>query len=184
MSITIDKSGSNTAAITSIQADRGRPIELRQSKYLNNLGEQDHRAVKRITRPMLGFKTFGCARILLAEVVQVLRLAHLDGQAAVGLHARDRRCVRAALVDGDLLGHTVQVHGALEECPSCGVISLGAQKEVDGVAVAVLEDLFPLTGRSGFVFPAEGRPGRTMSDGTVNAALRVLGYPSDVMTGG
>lgn len=50
-------------------------------------------------------------------------------------------------------------------------------------AVAVLEELFQLTGRSGFVFPAEGRPGRTMSDGTVNAALRVLGYPSDVMTG-
>ncbi|MDO9074173.1 MAG: tyrosine-type recombinase/integrase [Rubrivivax sp.] len=50
-------------------------------------------------------------------------------------------------------------------------------------ALVVLEDLFKLTGRTGFVFPGEGRPGRTMSDGTVNAALRVLGYPSDVMTG-
>jgi len=66
--ITIDKSGANTAAITSIQADSGLPIEMRQSKYLNNLVEQDHRAVKRITRPMLGFKSFRCARILIAGI--------------------------------------------------------------------------------------------------------------------
>ncbi len=66
--ITIDKSGANTAAITSIQADSGLPIEMRQSKNLNNLVEQDHRAVKRITRPMLGFKTCGCARILIAGI--------------------------------------------------------------------------------------------------------------------
>ena len=59
--ITIDKSGANTAAITSMQADSGLPIEMRQSKYLNNLVEQDHRAVKRITRSMLGFKA--CAAL-------------------------------------------------------------------------------------------------------------------------
>ena len=77
--ITIDKSGSNTAAIASIQADSGLPIEMRQSKYLNNVVEQDHRAVKRITRPMLGFKTFRCARILIAgiEVVHVVRKCQL-----------------------------------------------------------------------------------------------------------
>ena len=45
--ITIDNSGANTAAVTSIQADSGSHIEMRQSKYLNNLIEQDHRAVKR-----------------------------------------------------------------------------------------------------------------------------------------
>ena len=44
------------------------PIKIRQSKYLNNLVEQDHRAIKRRTRPMLGFKTFRCARILLAGI--------------------------------------------------------------------------------------------------------------------
>ena len=49
--ITIDKSGANTAAIVSLQADTVMPIELRQSKYLNNLVEQDHLAVKRITPP-------------------------------------------------------------------------------------------------------------------------------------
>ena len=77
--ITIDKSGANTAAIASIQADSGLAIEMRQSKYLNNIVEQDHRAVKRITRPMLGFKTFRCARILIAgiEVLHMIRKGQL-----------------------------------------------------------------------------------------------------------
>ena len=66
--ISIDKSGTNTAAIVSMQADSGLPIEMRQSKYLNNVVEQDHRAIKRITRPMLGFKSFRCARILISGI--------------------------------------------------------------------------------------------------------------------
>ena len=66
--IAIDKSGSNNAAIVSIQADTGLAIALRQSKYLNNIVEQDHRAIKRVTRPMLGFKTFRCARIIIAGI--------------------------------------------------------------------------------------------------------------------
>jgi putative transposase len=65
---TVDKSGANTAAIESIRADSGADIELRQSKYLNNIVEQDHRAIKRIVRPMLGFKSFGCARSLIAGI--------------------------------------------------------------------------------------------------------------------
>jgi transposase-like protein len=60
--ITIDKSGSNTAAIESVKADTCDEIQLRQSKYLNNIVEQDHKAIKRITRPMLGFKSFWSAR--------------------------------------------------------------------------------------------------------------------------
>jgi putative transposase len=37
--------------------ETSREIEIRQIPYLNNLVEQDHRAVKRIVRPMLGFKS-------------------------------------------------------------------------------------------------------------------------------
>ena len=66
--ITIDKSRANTAAVQSIQADTGAPLELRQVKYLNNIVEQDHRAIKRIIRPMLGLQSFRCARILLAGI--------------------------------------------------------------------------------------------------------------------
>lgn len=50
-------------------------------------------------------------------------------------------------------------------------------------AVSILEDLFKLTGHTGRVFPCLGRKGRFMSDGTVNAALRAIGYPRDVVTG-
>ncbi|MEO7127846.1 MAG: IS6 family transposase, partial [Rhodoferax sp.] len=60
--ITIDKSGANTAAIKGVNADACLDIELRQSKYLNNIVELDHRAVKRI------FKTFHCARILITGI--------------------------------------------------------------------------------------------------------------------
>jgi len=66
--VTIDKSGANLAALDAINADRETPIRIRQSKYLNNLIEQDHRAIKRRTRPMLGFKNFRCARILLSGI--------------------------------------------------------------------------------------------------------------------
>ena len=77
--ITIDKSGSNTAAIVRIQADSGLLIQMRQSKYLNNIVEHDHRAIKRITRPMLGFKNFACARSLIAgiETMHMVRKGQL-----------------------------------------------------------------------------------------------------------
>ena len=78
--ITIDKSGANTAAIEGMRADSGADIKLRQSKYLNNIVEQDHRAIKRIVRPMLGFKSFRCASILLAgiETMHMIKKGQLD----------------------------------------------------------------------------------------------------------
>ena len=66
--ISIDKSGANTAAIESVIADPGAPLQLHQSQYLNHIVEQDHRSIKRIIRPMLGFKSFRCARILWAGI--------------------------------------------------------------------------------------------------------------------
>lgn len=49
-------------------------------------------------------------------------------------------------------------------------------------AVAVLKELHPLTGSGQYVFPGL-RPGRTMSENTINAALRSLGFAKDEMTG-
>ena len=66
--ITIDKSGANTAAIESVKADACVDFLLRQNKYLNNIVEQDHRAVKRVTGPMLGFKSYWSARILIVGI--------------------------------------------------------------------------------------------------------------------
>ena len=77
--ITIDKSGANTAAIVGLCTDSGAEIELRQSKYLNNLIEQDHRAIKRIVRPTLGAKNFRCARAAIAgiETMHVIKKGQL-----------------------------------------------------------------------------------------------------------
>jgi putative transposase len=73
--VTVDKSGANLAALQSINAERETPIKVRQNKYLNNLVEQDHRAIKRIIKPMMGFKDFRCARIILSgiEVMHMIR---------------------------------------------------------------------------------------------------------------
>lgn len=48
---------------------------FRRSKRPNNIIEQDHRAIKRIIRPMMGFKNFRCARIILSgiEVMHMIR---------------------------------------------------------------------------------------------------------------
>jgi len=60
--VKIDKSGANTAALEARQEETGQAIEIRQIKYLNNLVEHGHRAIKRIVRPMPGFKTFDSAQ--------------------------------------------------------------------------------------------------------------------------
>ncbi len=57
------------------------------------------------------------------------------------------------------------------------IVPLSAQ------AVAVLKELHPLTGRGSYVFPGARTNGRPMSENTVNAALRRLGYAKDQMTG-
>jgi putative transposase len=59
--ITIDGSEANEAAIKRYNEAYGTHIIIRQVKYLNNVIEQDHRAVKQVTRPMLGFKSFAAA---------------------------------------------------------------------------------------------------------------------------
>src|SRR5664280_2536765 len=59
--IAIDKSGANTAAIESVKADACVDILM---KYFKHIVEQDHRAIKRIARSMLGFKSFWSARII------------------------------------------------------------------------------------------------------------------------
>jgi putative transposase len=73
--VTVDKSGSNLAALQAVNAERETPIRIRQCKYLNNIVEQDHRAIKRIVKPMMGFKDFRCARIILSgiEVMHMIR---------------------------------------------------------------------------------------------------------------
>jgi len=75
--ITLDKSGANKAGADAINLHLKfytllgiilPPIIIRQIKYLNNIVEQDHRSVKRITNPMMGFKAFHSAKATIAGI--------------------------------------------------------------------------------------------------------------------
>jgi putative transposase len=86
--IAIDGSEANAAAIRSYNAEHGTAIVIRQVKYLNNILEQDHRTVKRLTRPMLGFKSFEAAQCPLAgvELMHMLKKARrVTEEGAEGL---------------------------------------------------------------------------------------------------
>ena len=78
--ITIDKSGANTAAIVGMCTGSSVSIEMRQSKYLNNLIERDHRASKRVAPPMLEFKSFRCARAIIegSKTMHMTKKGQLD----------------------------------------------------------------------------------------------------------
>ena len=77
--ITIDKSGANKAAMNEINARGETPINVRQVKYLNNIVEQNHRAVKRVTKPMLNFKSFRSVKCVLTgiELMHMIRKGQL-----------------------------------------------------------------------------------------------------------
>jgi len=78
--IVIDKSGANLAGAQAVNnilkiTGTGKTIEIVQVKYLNNILEQDHRFIKRLTKHMLGFKAFHSASATIAgiEVAHMIR---------------------------------------------------------------------------------------------------------------
>jgi len=124
-------------AVIAIIDNSGAAIELRQSKYLNNLVEQDHRAIKRIVRPMLGFKDFDCARRLIAGIEamhMVLRPALSEGDRPT---MRGMLCPTANATPGVRPNHSLglrprphtrrEAAGGDEKaiptnCPKCGAL--------------------------------------------------------------
>jgi len=62
--ITVDKNLAYPKAIDEFKADKELPkkAKLRQKKYLNNIVEQDHRGIKRLVKPGMGFGSFNTAR--------------------------------------------------------------------------------------------------------------------------
>ena len=68
--VTVDKNPAYPKAIVELKEDGElwHHSRLRQSKYLNNIVEQDHRRIKRLVRPGLGFGSFRTARRTLAGV--------------------------------------------------------------------------------------------------------------------
>jgi transposase-like protein len=96
--ITIDGSAANEAAIKSYNEAHGTAIVIRKTKYLNNIVEQDHRGVKRVTRPMLGFKAFDAAQSTLTgiELMHMLRKGQLEGGREAGRSAAEQFYALAA----------------------------------------------------------------------------------------
>jgi transposase-like protein len=81
--VNIDQSGANTAGLKQVNRDNKTRIKIRQCKYLNNIIEQDHRRIKRLTRPMLGFKNFHVAQRTLAgiEVMAMIKKGQIKTSA-------------------------------------------------------------------------------------------------------
>lgn len=97
--ITIDGSDANEAAIKRYNEEHGTTISIRQVKYLNNIVEQAHRGVKRITRPMLGFKSFEAAQGTLVgiELLHMIKKKQLRvGAGDEGLTAAEQFYALAA----------------------------------------------------------------------------------------
>ncbi len=81
--ITVDKNAAYPKVFSEMKASGSIPAscELRQSKYLNNLVEQDHRFIKRLVKPGLGFFSFETATKTLQgyEVINMMRKGQLQG---------------------------------------------------------------------------------------------------------
>ena len=81
--ITVDKNPAHTKAIKELKAAKKLPeiVKLRQSKYLNNIVEQDHRGIKRLVKPGMGFGSFNTARRTIRgyEIMNMMRKGQVIG---------------------------------------------------------------------------------------------------------
>ena len=92
--ITVDKNPAYPPALSEMKEDGElwRFARLRQCKFLNNIVEQDHRRVKRLVRPGLGFGGFHTARRTLAgyEVMSMVRKGQVRGISGRNMRAQAR----------------------------------------------------------------------------------------------
>ena len=83
--INVDKHAAYPVSVDALKEDKvlGEDASLRQSKYLNNLIEQDHRSIKLLTRPILGFQSFHTAHRTLRgmEAINMIRKGQIKGAA-------------------------------------------------------------------------------------------------------
>ncbi len=90
--INVDKNAAYPPAIDALKADEYLPetTELRQVKYLNNRVEQDHRFIKRLTKPRMGFASFNSARRTLRgiEAMNMTCKGHVQGVASCDVRAQ------------------------------------------------------------------------------------------------
>lgn len=80
--VNIDKNKANHAAIIQINESllKSKKIKISCTKYLNQIIEQDHRFIKRLTRPMMNFKSFSGASNTL-EGIELCHMLHKEQNA-------------------------------------------------------------------------------------------------------
>ena len=96
--INVEKNAAYPKAMAGLNVDGvlHERVELRPVKYLNNMIEQDHRFLKRLTKPGMGFFSFETAWRTLQgfEIMNMVRKGHVhgvakgDGKGQVALIAR------------------------------------------------------------------------------------------------
>ena len=81
--INVDKNAAYPKAIDELKEkeELSEQVELRQNKYLNNIVEQDHRQIKRLVKPGMGFGSFNTARRTIKgyEIMNMLRKGQIQG---------------------------------------------------------------------------------------------------------
>ena len=81
--INVDKNAAYPAAVDDLKTEEQlfETTELRQVKYLNNRVEQDHRFIKRLTKPGMGFGSFHTARRTIKgfEAMNMIRKGQVQG---------------------------------------------------------------------------------------------------------
>jgi len=83
--VTVDKNPAYPKAIAELKAEQALPqsVELRPSRYLNNIVEQDHRFIKRLVKSGMGFGAFNTARRTIRgyQIMHMLRKGRFQGVA-------------------------------------------------------------------------------------------------------
>jgi transposase-like protein len=90
--INVDKNAAYPKAMDELKEkeELSLQVDLRQNKYLNNLVEQDHRAIKRLVKPGMGFSSFNTARRTLRgyEAMNMIRKGQIQGVAKGDIRAQ------------------------------------------------------------------------------------------------
>lgn len=114
-------------------------------------------------------------------------LRAIDGYEGQGLTKLAMQLAPHVFVRPGELRHAewgeIDLDGALWAIPA-GKMKMGKAHHIplSRQSVAILRELYSVTGPSGYVFPSMRTRARAMSENTINAGLRRLGYASDEMT--
>jgi integrase len=149
------------------QRDASRDIELRDALAprvtRHHSAQVDPKAVGELLRAIAGYKGSFIVR-------GALQLAPL-------LFIRPGELRAMAWGEIDFEKAELRIPASRMKMKEAHVVPLAPQ------ALAILRELHPLTGSGRFVFPSERTAERPMSENTINAALRRLGYSAEEQTG-